>query len=274
MNPRALVTRAIERALEHNAPVQAAMKGAAQALDLTGWDLDLAQREAARGRADLALAALGTFGRWSPLIQKAAALDPQAAGVASRAVRAIPSVFSLVAPVYAGAGYLWMIGLLQLGVLFLLLTKVLSVFAHDGIVHPRDLTWSIFAVLAWLIPLWAIAVVASAASGGRFPFWGIRRNLDLARAYAIAAVLAEPARAPDLVALFFEGQKVSLVARGEAASREYAELSRAHLSRAEGRALRAAAWLKLGGGAILVLLASFVVAAVYLAVPQLAESVL
>ena len=270
MNPRALVTRAIERALEHNAPVQAAVKGAAQALDLTGWDLDLAQREAARGRADLALAALGTFGRWSPLIQKAAALDPQAAGVASRRVRAIPSLFSLVAPVHAGAGYLLLVGLVQLMVLYMLLMKVLPVFAHFGIEEPRGVAWSAFVALAWMVSLWAIAMLAFEASGGRLVFRGIGRDLELARAYAIAAVLAEPARAPELVARFFEGQKVSLVARGEAASREYAELSRAHLSRAEDRALRASTWLKLVGSAILVLVAAFVAGSIYLSLPELA----
>jgi hypothetical protein len=154
----------------------------------------------------------------------------------------------------------------------MLLMKVLPVYATWGFEEPRKVAWSVFTALALLLPLWVIAVAASAASGGRFGFRGVRRDLELARVYAIAVVLAEPSRVPGLVARFFEGQKVPLVAQGEAASREYAELSRAHLSSAEGRALRAATRLKLVGGAILVLLAAPVAGAVYLILPQLAMS--
>lgn len=273
MNPRNLVTRAVERALERNAPIQSAMSGAAHALDLSGWDLELAQSEAARGRVDLALAALGSFGPSMPLIAQAAALDPQAAGVASRAVRTIPSAQSLILPACCGMTYLLALAMLQAGCVLLLRYKIFPVFVHMHAGMPvllaSDLAPYVSSLFSWGLPLLAAAIVVSLSTGGRFFFPRIRRDLQLAHVYAVAAALAEPARAPELVGRFLEKRKVAFVAHGEHAAREYWELSRAYAASAEARALRATTRVKVVGASIFVLLTLVVASGIYLTIPLL-----
>jgi len=268
-----LLVAAAERALEASSPLPETLRGAADALGLRRDDVAFAIEESARGRADLACEALERFGM-DPLVRAAAALDPQAAAGASRSLRAVPSLFALGFPLYAGALYLWFVAAVEVGCAALLRYKILSLAIFKGLGTPfGDLVAVLHPYLRWLVEIVPLVIFASAASQGRFGLRRIRRDLELARVYAVAAALAEPGRVPQHVERFLQGREAAFVAHGAAAAADYRELSGAHASSAQARAARAATRLKVIGACVLAAIALVIAASVYGVLPRLAEAV-